>query len=60
MKIESTIQGLSESLNAARTSQKIIGLVPTMGNLHQGHLNLVREARKKCDIVVVKIGRAHV
>lgn len=55
MKIESTIQGLSESLNAARTSQKIIGLVPTMGNLHQGHLNLVREARKKCDIVVVSI-----
>lgn len=55
MKIESTIQGLSESLNAARTSQKVIGLVPTMGNLHQGHLNLVREARKKCDIVVVSI-----
>ena len=55
MKIESTIQGLSESLQSARTNQKIIGLVPTMGNLHQGHLNLVREARKKCDIVVVSI-----
>jgi pantoate--beta-alanine ligase len=55
MKIESTIQGLSESLKSARTNQKIIGLVPTMGNLHQGHLNLVREARKKCDIVVVSI-----
>ncbi|MDY6451183.1 pantoate--beta-alanine ligase [Acinetobacter faecalis] len=55
MKIESTIQGLSESLKTARTNQKIIGLVPTMGSLHQGHLNLVREARKKCDIVVVSI-----
>ncbi len=55
MKIESTIQGLFESLKTARTNQKIIGLVPTMGNLHQGHLNLVREARKKCDIVVVSI-----
>ena len=55
MKIESTIQGLSESLKTARTNQKVIGLVPTMGNLHQGHLNLVREARKKCDIVVVSI-----
>ena len=55
MKIESTIQGLSESLKTARTNQKVIGLVPTMGNLYQGHLNLVREARKKCDIVVVSI-----
>ncbi|CAM9205828.1 MULTISPECIES: pantoate--beta-alanine ligase [Acinetobacter] len=55
MKTETTIQGLAASLNPARANRKIIGFVPTMGNLHQGHLNLVREARKLCDVVVVSI-----
>ena len=55
MKTETTIQGLSASLNSARSARKTIGFVPTMGNLHQGHLNLVREARKLCDVVVVSI-----
>src|SRR5690554_863213 len=55
MKTETTIQGLAASLNPARAARKIIGFVPTMGNLHQGHLNLVREARKLCDVVVVSI-----
>ncbi|WP_323774930.1 pantoate--beta-alanine ligase [Alcanivorax sp.] len=32
-----------------------VGFVPTMGNLHDGHISLIREARARCDVVVVSI-----
>jgi pantoate--beta-alanine ligase len=38
-----------------REQDKTIGLVPTMGALHEGHLSLVREARRMCDVVIVSV-----
>ena len=43
-----------ESLQARRDG-KTIGLVPTMGFLHQGHLSLVKQCRDQCDLLVVSI-----
>lgn len=46
---------LKSALDVFRRDGKSIGFVPTMGNLHEGHLDLVRKARAVCDVVVVSI-----
>lgn len=55
MKIFNTKQELKSYLNAQKERTKTIGLVPTMGALHQGHLSLIKKAKRKNDVVVVSI-----
>jgi len=49
------ISQLRQEVSQQRTQGKRIALVPTMGNLHEGHLQLVRQAREQADFVVVSI-----
>ena len=55
MRIFQTVSGLRDALTVHRREGLRIGFVPTMGNLHQGHLALVEQARQSCDIVVCSI-----
>jgi pantoate--beta-alanine ligase len=55
MKTYSTAASLRAALNMGRRAGKTVAFVPTMGNLHEGHLRLVRRARQSADIVVVSI-----
>ena len=53
MKSFSTVSQLREAL--AECQDKVVGFVPTMGALHQGHISLVERARAECDVVVVSV-----
>lgn len=55
MQVFHTISGLSDSLQLHRSDGQTIGFVPTMGNLHDGHLALIEQAKQSNDIVVCSI-----
>jgi pantoate--beta-alanine ligase len=55
MKIVRRKSELREALTAPRREGKRIGLVPTMGYFHDGHLSLMRQAREECAVVVVSL-----
>jgi pantoate--beta-alanine ligase len=55
MKIAGTIESVRHLVKAARIGGRKIGLVPTMGALHIGHVSLIERAATDCDFVVVSI-----
>lgn len=55
MKTIYTKETLQKETRLLKQQNAVIGFVPTMGFLHDGHLNLIDEARKFCDVVIVSI-----
>ena len=55
MEIAKTITEIRRLVGAAREAGQTVGFVPTLGALHDGHMSLIRQARKETDYVVVSI-----
>lgn len=55
MQTHTTIRGIREAVKDARAADRSIALVPTMGNLHEGHISLVEHAGQISDVVISTI-----
>lgn len=55
MKIFYKIEDIRKELKEIKKKGKIVGFVPTMGYLHNGHISLIRRSKKECDYTVVSI-----
>lgn len=55
MQVFADIAVLREQIKQIKREGRRVAFVPTMGNLHEGHLTLVRKARELADVVVVSI-----
>ncbi|HEU4752489.1 MAG TPA: pantoate--beta-alanine ligase, partial [Armatimonadota bacterium] len=55
MELVTRVEELRERVRGARSGGAVIGLVPTMGAFHEGHLSLMRRARSECGLVVVSL-----
>jgi len=55
MDIMESAGGCRDALDRARVAGRTVGLVPTMGALHDGHVSLIARARAECDVVAVSI-----
>ena len=55
MRVLATIPEVRAALAQPRRDGSTLGLVPTMGAFHEGHLSLMRRAREECDVVVVSL-----
>lgn len=55
MKIIRTINELKEQVKQLKEENKVIGFVPTMGYLHEGHLQLVKKSKSDTDVTIVSI-----